>query len=546
MAAFARWTNLSETTFLLRPTDPAADYRLRIFTAGRELPFAGHPTLGSAPRVAGGGRRAAAGDASCRSAAPAWCRSGATERLAFAAPPLMRAGPVDEADRRPRSPTRSASTATTSSTPQWVDNGPGWVGVLLDDAARGARAASPTAATFGELDIGVVGPLRRRGSAAAVEVRAFCPTSARRGPRHRQPQRQPRPVARRDRLPESYVASQGTALRPARPGARERDGRRRLGGRRHRHDGPRRGRALTTAQVPSGCAASVAGCCPRQRAESVLRRLPPPGGRPCAVLLVPALAACGGESGKADDQASRESSADGSDALRAPPGELEEVSFSGEVGEGITATWNSAVEAPEETTVTTLVKGDGEAVADGDTVSTYLYVGNGTSQEDLYNDYDNGRPSRSPTTDEVERRCSQQIFDGATYGSRVVAVTTADRAVRRVRRGQLARRHRDRQPGDRRRPRGEGRPSRRRPPTTRRTTPRPSTQPKWSRRAVSPPGWTSTGIASRRSTRRSSGSSSRRARARPSRRPTPSASTTSARRTTPRRPFDESYSAGSR
>ena len=48
MAAFARWTNLSETTFLLTPTDPAADYRLRIFTVGGELPFAGHPTLGSA------------------------------------------------------------------------------------------------------------------------------------------------------------------------------------------------------------------------------------------------------------------------------------------------------------------------------------------------------------------------------------------------------------------------------------------------------------------------------------------------------------------
>src|SRR3954454_19497442 len=47
MAAFARWTNLSETTFLLAPTAPEADYRVRIFTPGGELPFAGHPTLGS-------------------------------------------------------------------------------------------------------------------------------------------------------------------------------------------------------------------------------------------------------------------------------------------------------------------------------------------------------------------------------------------------------------------------------------------------------------------------------------------------------------------
>ena len=48
MAAFARWTNLSETTFLLPPTQPQADYRVRIFSPGGELPFAGHPTLGSA------------------------------------------------------------------------------------------------------------------------------------------------------------------------------------------------------------------------------------------------------------------------------------------------------------------------------------------------------------------------------------------------------------------------------------------------------------------------------------------------------------------
>ena len=140
----------------------------------------------------------------------------------------------------------------------------------------------------------------------------------------------------------------------------------------------------------------------------------------CAALLLPALVACGDDSGEADDPSSSESSADASEGAT---GELEEVSFSGEVGEGITATWNSAVELPEETTVTTLVRGDGEALAEGDTVSAYLYVGNGTSQEDLYNDYDNGAPESIPNTDEVED-LFQQIFDGATYGSRVAAVTT--------------------------------------------------------------------------------------------------------------------------
>ena len=69
MAAFARWTNLSETTFLLRPTDPAADYRLRIFTPGAELSFAGHPTLGSAHAWLEAGGEPASADAVVQAAA---------------------------------------------------------------------------------------------------------------------------------------------------------------------------------------------------------------------------------------------------------------------------------------------------------------------------------------------------------------------------------------------------------------------------------------------------------------------------------------------
>ena len=98
MAAFARWTNLSETTFLLPPTDPAADYRVRIFTPHRELPFAGHPTLGSchAWLAAGGTARDAAEVVQqCGVGLVRIRRAG--ERLAFAAPPLLRSGPLDEA-----------------------------------------------------------------------------------------------------------------------------------------------------------------------------------------------------------------------------------------------------------------------------------------------------------------------------------------------------------------------------------------------------------------------------------------------------------------
>ena len=102
---------------------------------------------------------------------------------------------------------------------------------------------------------------------------------------------------------------------------------------------------------------------------------------------------------------------------------MSEVTFEGEVGESLTATWHSEVEAPESTTVTTLVKGTGDEVADGDTVSTYLYLGNGTTQEDAFSDYDNGAPESLPNDGQLGDVFTQ-LFDGATYGSRVVAVTT--------------------------------------------------------------------------------------------------------------------------
>ena len=96
----------------------------------------------------------------------------------------------------------------------------------------------------------------------------------------------------------------------------------------------------------------------------------------------------------------------------AAAGELKEVSFSGEVGESITAKWSSAVETPEETTVTTLVKGDGEAVADGDTVSTYLWVGNGTAQKQVFSDYDNGAPESIPNDPGQLDAVFRALFEG--------------------------------------------------------------------------------------------------------------------------------------
>lgn len=147
----------------------------------------------------------------------------------------------------------------------------------------------------------------------------------------------------------------------------------------------------------------------------------------CAVLLVPALASCGdGSDDEASDDTSASSSPDAEESDAAPAtGEVEGISFEGEVGEALTATWSAAIEKPESTTVTTVVTGDGEEVADGDTVSTYLWVGNGTSQEAVFSDYDNGAPEAIPFDDALEEPF-RSLLEGQTYGSRVVAVTDAE------------------------------------------------------------------------------------------------------------------------
>ena len=213
MAAFARWTNLSETTFLLPPTDSAADYRLRIFTPGSELPFAGHPTLGSAAAwLAAGGTPARAGTLVQE------CGAGLVElrldpRPAFAAPPLVRSGPVADEDLAAIGRAlRVAPDAFLDA--RWVDNGPGWVGVRLGWADQ-VLALEPDWSLFGDLKIGVVGPHDAGDPRGPhVEVRAFCP-------QYGIPED---PVTGSlnaglgqwltgdGTLPASYVAAQGTAL----------------------------------------------------------------------------------------------------------------------------------------------------------------------------------------------------------------------------------------------------------------------------------------------------------------------------------------------
>jgi PhzF family phenazine biosynthesis protein len=229
MQHFTNWTNLSECTFVLPPSPEGrangADYRVRIFCPGRELPFAGHPTLGTchAWLEAGGVPQAEHVVQECGVGLVKIQRDG--ERLAFAAPPLIKSGPLDEADVAliARGLGVARSDIVTHS---WCDNGPNWHGVMLRSAAQ-VLALKPDGAVLEGLDIGVVGP-QPAGGDTAFEVRAFFPGN---NGLCEDPVTGSLNAALAQWLigaglaPERYVAAQGTAL--AREGRVfiERDGR---------------------------------------------------------------------------------------------------------------------------------------------------------------------------------------------------------------------------------------------------------------------------------------------------------------------------------
>ncbi len=175
MAAFANWTNLSETTFLLRPRAAGADYRVRIFTPERELPFAGHPTLGSCHvwLASGGVPQAGAIVQECDAGLVRIRRDGGM--LAFAAPPLRRAGAV-EAGLLARIVRGLGLAPDAVVASNWVDNGPGWVAVMLRSRAE-VLALKPDPLVLGGFLLGVVAPwdAAADGGDAQFEVRALLP-----------------------------------------------------------------------------------------------------------------------------------------------------------------------------------------------------------------------------------------------------------------------------------------------------------------------------------------------------------------------------------
>jgi PhzF family phenazine biosynthesis protein len=171
MQAFTDWTNLSEATFVLPPTHPQADYAVRIFCPGRELPFAGHPTLGTchAWLEAGGVPKAQEVVQECGVGLVNIQRQG--PRLAFAAPPLRRGGPLDEADVQLIA--KGLGVARQDIVHHaWCNNGPQWRGVMLGSAEQ-VLALKPDPEVLQGLDIGVVAPLSKGD--AQFEVRAFFP-----------------------------------------------------------------------------------------------------------------------------------------------------------------------------------------------------------------------------------------------------------------------------------------------------------------------------------------------------------------------------------
>jgi PhzF family phenazine biosynthesis protein len=213
MASLANWTNLSETTFLLKPTVPGADYRVRIFTPVGELPFAGHPTLGSCqvwlnskgatkqPRIV----------QECGVGLVQIKRDG--DRLAFAAPPLRRSGEVDRATIETVANGLKIRRETIKAA-QWVDNGPGWVAVMLSSRAEVLALEPDYAALAGQM-LGVIAPwdAERDGSEAHFEVRAFIPSRATEDPVTGSLNAGlAQWLTSAGLAPNSYIASQGTVL----------------------------------------------------------------------------------------------------------------------------------------------------------------------------------------------------------------------------------------------------------------------------------------------------------------------------------------------
>ncbi|GAB3621574.1 PhzF family phenazine biosynthesis protein [Glutamicibacter endophyticus] len=212
MQRIARWTNLSETTFLLPSSDPAADYRARIFTPHSELPFAGHPTLGSARAwLHYGGQPQVPGEVTQECTAGLIRVRAEQSTLSFAAPPTLRSGPLEE-ELLVRIAAAFSIERAQILDHQWVDNGPGWAVVQLASASD-VLALEPHMEALGGTKVGTIGAYPT-GSGASFEIRAFTPH----GPAFEDPVTGSlnagvaQWMVRTGRAPASYCVTQGQRL----------------------------------------------------------------------------------------------------------------------------------------------------------------------------------------------------------------------------------------------------------------------------------------------------------------------------------------------
>jgi PhzF family phenazine biosynthesis protein len=217
MHRFTDWTQLSEVTFLLPPTHAQADYKLRIFCPGRELPFAGHPTLGTCHAwLAAGGKPK--GEFVVQECGVGLVRirrdlAAGSNRLAFAAPPLKQSGPLP-ADELARITQGLGLQPDDVIGHSWCNNGPTWRGLMLRSAAA-VLAVKPSPALLQGMDVGLVGAYPA-GHECAFEVRAFFPgvmglaEDAVTGSLNAALAQW---LIGAGLAPSSYVASQGTAMR---------------------------------------------------------------------------------------------------------------------------------------------------------------------------------------------------------------------------------------------------------------------------------------------------------------------------------------------
>ncbi|MBB5358976.1 PhzF family phenazine biosynthesis protein [Rhodanobacter sp. ANJX3] len=181
MQRIARWTNLSETAFLLRPTQPQADYRVRIFTTRQELPFAGHPSVGSAYVAIEAGKVTAGKRSLVQECAAGLLPvqvdgEGDSRVIHVQAPPAT----IERCDDAFAGEIAGAlHTPLNTARMRKVDNGPVWFVCDLDEASV-VRALHPDFLAIASIceaasAIGVCVFGRERDGTASIAVRAFCP-----------------------------------------------------------------------------------------------------------------------------------------------------------------------------------------------------------------------------------------------------------------------------------------------------------------------------------------------------------------------------------